>query len=109
MVLLNIKNVHHELGSNQSVEIYKKAIECAKTFDWEEYPTDGADPDLWPRRFRCKKTGLIAIKTSCDSPVMYLNDSDPSNLANLNKICTKTNHKLLLLNSDEVIIRDIIK
>lgn len=83
------------LGNNKSKQFiqiplnqYKKAIACAKTFDWEEL--EDSDNNVWPRSFKCKKTGLIAERISQNDPVMF------------------TDGDLLLLTSNEVNVRNII-
>lgn len=86
MAYLFATNENSKQHAQVTYKKYQKAVECAKTFDWE----DVGDATDWPKNFRCKKTGLIAKKTSQDSPVMFVNDD------------------LLLLTSDEVNIRNII-
>ena len=83
---LFLTNESSKQHTQVTVQKYQKAVECAKTFDWE----DVNDTESWPKNFRCKKTGITAKKTSENSPVMFVDDD------------------LLLLTSDEVNIRNIL-
>ena len=64
---------------------YKHAIKCAQSFNWEEISS------TWPKKFKCKTSGFIAIKLKPDDPFMVVNN------------------KLLLMDMDEVIMKDIIE
>ena len=95
-----------EYISESTNEEYKKAIECAKTFDWEDISVKSG----WPRLFKCRKTGLIAQKNSKNSPVMYIDNDQKRNFSLQNKYYNaKQKTELLLLTADELIIKDIIK
>ena len=83
--------IYKEYIQRASEKELKKAVECAKTFEWENYiDKDNLTPDTWPKKLKCKKTGIIVVKTSENSPVVYYNN------------------ELLMLTCDDVIIRDII-
>lgn len=77
------KKNYHTASPNK----FKKAMQCTQSFNWEEID-DSTD---WPKKFKCKITGIIATKMKADDPVMFVND------------------EYLLLDIDEVIVKDIIE
>jgi len=88
MAYLFLTNENSKQHTQVTIQKYQKAVECAKTFDWED--VGDTEPNAWPKNFKCKKTGITAKKTSENSPVMFVNDD------------------LLLLTSDEINIRNIL-
>ena len=75
---------------------FQKAVEAAKTYEWvevEEVTKTGEDseaPPEWPKKYECKKTGVVALKKTENDPVMFVDD------------------KLLILTADEQDVKDII-
>lgn len=66
----------------------QKAIKAAKTYDWECKDIGGA----YPQTLVCKKTGAKAIKRNAEDLFLW----------------NETQNELLMLTSDEFIIKGII-
>lgn len=88
----------HKNNAPIPTELMKKAVHAASTYDWTCDPKEiskieGSEPDVsdeYPKKFVCRKTGIVATKMQEDSPVLFVKGD------------------LLLLTADEQTVRDII-
>jgi len=84
-------------------QLMNKAAEAAKTYDWTSDPKEVAkiegveesnlvpgSEEEYPKKFACRKTGVVATKMEKSSPVLFVKGD------------------LLLLTADEQTVRDII-